>query len=170
MKTAICASASVILGLAALLACGQSPTFTSPTSPNRPAAKPDEVKFLYPEQVRVPSGKSTAVVLHFRVDPGMHINSHTPPDAFLIPTLLSIPVGAGVKLDAANYPDGTEFKPEGDPQMKLSVYTGEFTIQARITALPGNHLVEAKLRYQACDENACMPPKTITVAIDVIGK
>ena len=54
--------------------------------------------------------------------------------------------------------------------MKLSVYTGEFVVQARIKAAPGDHLVEAKLRYQACDRNACMPPKTITAAIDVIGK
>jgi hypothetical protein len=34
----------------------------------------------------------------------------------------------------------------------------------------GDHLVEGKLRYQACDRNECMPPKTITVPIDVIGK
>jgi hypothetical protein len=34
----------------------------------------------------------------------------------------------------------------------------------------GNHLVEAKLHFQACDKNICMPPKTIPVAIDVIGK
>jgi hypothetical protein len=50
------------------------------------------------------------------------------------------------------------------------VYTGEFTIQARIMAPAGNHLIEAKLRYQACDKNICLPPKTIPVAIDVIGK
>jgi hypothetical protein len=43
-------------------------------------------------------------------------------------------------------------------------------VQARIVASPGDHLVEAKLRYQACDNNACMPPRTITVAIDVVGK
>jgi hypothetical protein len=43
-------------------------------------------------------------------------------------------------------------------------------IQARIVATAGNHLVEAKLRYQACDNNACMPPKTIVVAMDVVGK
>ena len=57
-----------------------------------------------------------------------------------------------------------------DPSTKLSVYTGEFTIQAKIVAAAGNHLVEAKLHFQACDKNACMPPKTIPVAIDVIGK
>ena len=57
-----------------------------------------------------------------------------------------------------------------DPKTKLSVYTGEFALQARITATPGDHLVQAKLRYQACDQTQCMPPKTITVPIDVIGK
>jgi len=31
-------------------------------------------------------------------------------------------------------------------------------------------MVEAKLRYQACDANACLPPKTITVPIDVVAK
>ena len=43
-------------------------------------------------------------------------------------------------------------------------------IQVRIVAEAGNHLVQGKLRYQACDNNACLPPKTITVPIDVIAK
>jgi len=43
-------------------------------------------------------------------------------------------------------------------------------IQARIVATAGNHLVEAKLRFQACDKEVCMPPKTIPVAIDVIAQ
>jgi len=50
------------------------------------------------------------------------------------------------------------------------VYTDEFVVAARIVAQPGNHLVEAKLHYQACNDTQCMPPKTITVPIDVIGK
>jgi hypothetical protein len=75
-----------------------------------------------------------------------------------------------VRLDGAAYPPGADFALPLDPKTKLSVYSGEFTIQARIVAAPGDHLVEARLRYQACDNNACMPPRTITVAIDVIGK
>ena len=57
-----------------------------------------------------------------------------------------------------------------DPGTKLSVYTGEFTIRARIVPQAGNHMVEAQLRYQACNQTQCLPPKTITVPIDVIGK
>jgi hypothetical protein len=56
-----------------------------------------------------------------------------------------------------------------DSSTKLNVYSGEFAVQARIMATAGDHLVEAKLRYQACDNNACMPPKTITVAMNVVG-
>jgi hypothetical protein len=110
------------------------------------------------------------VALHFRIAPGLHINSHAPTDDFLIPTTFSIPDGSGVRLDSATYPAGTVMTLPIDPATKLSVYTGEFIIQARVVATAGNHLVQGKLHYQACDNNQCMPPKTITVAIDVIGK
>ncbi len=155
---------ALVLGMIALAAPGQSGWM------DKPAAKVAAVEFLFPEQVTVPAGKSSAVTLHFRVAQGLHINSHTPREGYLIPTAFSIPEGAGVRLEQADYPAGVEFTLPLDPKEKLSVYTGEFVIQTRIVATPGDHLVEGKLRYQACDQNACMPPKTITVAIDVIGK
>ena len=139
-------------------------------TPKRSIAKPEAVEYLYPEQITVPAGKPTRVVLHFRIASGLHINSHTPKDEFLIPTTLSVPESSGVRLDGAIYPAGTDFVLPADPATKLNVYTGEFAIDARIVSQPGDHLVEAKLRYQACDRNACMPPKTITAPIDVIGQ
>jgi hypothetical protein len=151
------------LALAGLLAQAQSLT-------SRPNSNPPAVVFLYPEQVTVPAGKPATVALHFRIVPGLHINSHSPKEDELIPTTFSIPEGSGVRLDGAVYPPGADFALPIDPNTKLSVYTGDFTIQARIVAAAGDHLVEARLRYQACDNNACMPPKTIAVPIDVIGK
>jgi hypothetical protein len=132
--------------------------------------KAQAVEYLYPEQVTVPAGKATMVELHFRIAPGLHINSHTPKDKFLIPTTFSVPEGAGVKLESATYPQGHDFTLPADPQTKLDVFTGEFAIETKLTVQPGDHLVEAKLRYQACDQTQCMPPKTITVPIDVVGK
>jgi hypothetical protein len=156
--------AALMLGMATTLGHTQSDL------PGRSILKGAAVEYLFPEQVTVAAGKASDVVLHFRIAPGLHINSHTPKDEFLIPTTFSIPEGIGVRLDKATYPAGEDFTLPLDPGTKLSVYTGEFTIQARIVAAAGNHLVEGKLRYQACDKNACMPPKTIPVAIDVIGK
>jgi hypothetical protein len=155
---------ALALGFVALLAQGQA------DRPSRSVLRGAAVEYLFPEQVTVVAGKVNEIVLHFRVAAGLHINSHTPREEELIPTTFSIPEGAGVRLESANYPVGTDFTLALDPGTKLNVYSGEFTIQTRIVAEAGDHLVEAKLRYQACDNNACMPPKTIPVAIDVIGK
>jgi len=156
-----------LLGIAVVAAHAQ---FISNSPQNRSPIKTEPVQYLYPEQVSVPAGKATPVTLHFRVAQGLHINSHTPSDEFLIPTDFSIPDGSGVHLGTATYPPGVMISLAFDPGTKLSVYTGEFAIQARIVAAPGNHLVQAKLHYQACDKNECLPPKTINVPIDVIGK
>lgn len=159
----------LIASLALVLpALAQSPSFDKPAQ--TAGRRSDAVVFLYPEQVTLPVGKSSPVSLHFRVAPGLHINSHNPKDEFLIPTSLAIPESSGVKLEHAAYPPGTEFTLPVEPRNRLNVYTGEFAIETQMTAQPGNHLVEAKLHYQACDQNACLPPKTITVPIDVIGK
>lgn len=137
--------------------------------PVRPAMKPAAVEYLYPAQIALPAGKPTTVALHFRIAPGRHINSHTPSEEGLIPTVFSIPEGSGVRLDGAIYPPGKQFTLPVDPTTQLSVYTDEFIVRARIVATAGNHLVEAKLRYQACDTNSCSPPRTITATIDVTG-
>lgn len=138
--------------------------------PRQSLIKMQAVEYLFPEQVSVPAGKASALALHFRIKQDLHINSHTPRSNYLIPTVFSIPESSGVRLEGATYPAGTDFTLPADPDEKLSVYTGEFAIQAKIVASAGEHMVEAKLRYQACDQNECMPPKTITVPIDVIGK
>lgn len=128
------------------------------------------VEYLFPEQIIVPAGKPSPIEMHFRVAPGLHINSHAPRDPYLIATTLDVPSTSGVRLVGATFPDGKDFTLPADRNTHLSVYTGDFTILASIQAQRGNHLVQARLRYQACDDNRCMPPKTITVAIDVIGK
>jgi hypothetical protein len=138
-------------------------------TPAEPAPAKGSVEYLYPEQVTVAANQPINVALHFRVAAGMHINSHRPKEEYLIPTTLTFPEGTGVRLEGASYPAGSEFVLPLDPQEKLSVYTGDFVILARIVVAAGERLVEAKLRYQACDNNACMPPRTLTVAIEVVG-
>jgi hypothetical protein len=156
--------AVVALAMGALLEQAQV------NSPGRSIVNGAAVEYLFPEQVTVPAGKPTNVTLHFRVADGLHINSHAPKDEFLIPTTFSIPESAGARLDSAIYPPGEEFTLPMDPSTKLSVYKGEFAIQAKIVAPAGDHLVEANLHFQACDKAVCLPPKTITVAFNVVGK
>lgn len=157
--------------LAGALAITLAPSAQTPLadSPGRSVLEGAPVEYLYPEQVTVPARKSSSVTLHFRVAPGFHINSHKPREESLVPTSFSLPSASGVRLEEASYPEGTDFVQPLDPGTTLSVYSGEFAIQARLVAPRGNHLVEASLHYQACDKSACYPPKSIVVPIDVIG-
>lgn len=130
----------------------------------------DPVVFLYPLQLTVPAGKPTSVSLTFRVASGLHINSHTPTSKTFIRTELLLPTDPSAKLSSIDFPPGSEYALPAFPQDKLSVYTGQFTVHAKVTATRGNHMLRAKLRYQACATNSCYPPRTIPVSIDVIGK
>lgn len=164
MKPIVAAAAFALCALAA------HAQFVGSSAPSRPGAKANAVTYLFPEQVTVTAGKPTPIALHFRVAQGLHINSHTPADDFLIPTSLAIPSGSGVELKSAVYPAGALTALPVDPKTRLSVYSGEFIIQAHIAAAAGNHLVQGQLHYQACDNDECMPPQTIPVVLDVIGR
>ncbi len=128
------------------------------------------VQFLYPEQVTVPARQTTGIELHFRVADGLHINSHTPLEKSLIPARLAVVEEPGLHVTAVDFPPGTDYALQLAPKEKLSVYTGEFVLYARVTAQPGSHLLNGGLHYQACDANACMPPHTIPVAVSIIAQ
>ena len=128
------------------------------------------VEYLFPEQVALTAGKPATVELHFRVTPGLHINSHSPLGEGMIPTTLKLPDNSPVRLVKAAFPTGADFSLPLAPAEKLSVYTGEFVVRVQLLAPAGEHLVEASLRYQACDNNACMPPHTIPVVFDVVAR
>ena len=139
-------------------------------TPSHSAPKRAEVAYLFPEQVTIAAGKPASVEFHFKVADGLHVNSHTPRAEELIPTTLNIPEDSGVRLARATFPPGVDYSFAIDPKEKLSVYTGEFVVHTELIATPGEHLVQAKLHYQACNNSACMPPHTIPVVIDVIAK
>ncbi len=128
------------------------------------------VSYLFPEQVSIPAQKSTPVELHFHVADGLHINSHTPREKSLIATNLAVAETSALKVTGVEFPAGTDYAFAFDPSEKLSVYTGEFTVKAHLTAPAGNYMLEGLLRYQACDSRSCYPPKTIPVAVSVIAK
>jgi hypothetical protein len=170
MRRAITRSLCIAAFFPLLLALAARAQIVSPNGHQRSPLSTAAVRFLFPEQVNLRAGQPGAVTLHFRVAPGLHINSNAPLSDFLIPTTFSIPAGSGVTLAAATYPAGTLITLPIDPSTKLSVYTGNFAIRARLVSAAGEHLVQAKLHYQACNDSECLPPKTINVAIDVIAK
>ena len=123
---------------------------------------------LLTDGVDVKPGREQTVELRFRVDSGYHINSHKPMDDLLIPTTLKFVPGA-VKVDGTEYPQGEIIKLTGNGE-GLDVYQGEFKVQVKLIAPRGFSTMTGTMRYQACDNAACFPPKTLAVRIAVTAK
>jgi hypothetical protein len=62
-----------------------------------------------------------------------------------------------------SFPEGTPYAVAFEPKTKLDVYTNDVTLTAHVKAVPGNYTLKAALHYQACDQAACYPPKTLTL-------
>jgi len=121
---------------------------------------------LLSDGVQVEAGKPQMVELRFRVEPGFHINSHTPHDETLIPTVLKLDAG-DVQVLGAEYPAGTAFRLAVGAGETLDVYQGEFRVRVRLMARKGEWSLVGGLRYQACDNAACFPPRTLPVRVAV---
>jgi hypothetical protein len=121
--------------------------------------------------VTAPRTTQTMVDLNFRVARGFHINSNTPKSEFLIPTNLKMDLPTDIILGKIQYPAGKDLAFPFSPDEKLNVYSGDFTIAVAVHPLhavvPGKYVMHGVLRYQACDNAQCFPPKTLPVNFEV---
>jgi hypothetical protein len=123
--------------------------------------------FLGPDTATVAAGKPSTITLHFRINDGFHVNSHTPLSKLLIPTQMVVAEREGMKVATVDFPRGTAYAFSFDPKTKLDVYTGDFSVTVHLVLTPGSHKLDAELRYQACDHAACYPPKMLPVEVDL---
>lgn len=133
--------------------------------------KAPSVSFAPVSVVTAPRAAQTMVDLNFRVAPGFHINSNTPKSEFLIPTNLRMDLPTDIILGRIQYPAGKDLVFPFSPDEKLNVYSGDFTIAVAVHPLhavvPGKYVMHGVLRFQACDNAQCFPPKTLPVSFDV---
>jgi hypothetical protein len=121
--------------------------------------------------VTAPRATQTVVNLDFRVAHGFHVNSNTPKSEFLIPTKLNMDVPTDIILGKIDYPAGKDLSFPFSPDETLNVYSGDFTIAVGVHPLhavvPGKYMMHGVLRYQACDNAQCFPPKTLPLSFEV---
>lgn len=116
------------------------------------------------------AGKTGNADLRFVISPGLHVNSHTPNSHYLIATDLALEAPAGVQIRSIEYPQGVNYHLQFAPKEALSVYTGEFGVLVHVAARPGHYVLHGKLRYQACDNQACNPPNTLPLTLDLTAE
>ena len=116
-------------------------------------------------------GQNTPVEFTIHIQPGYHINSNRPSTPELIPTQLGFSPPMDLIVAKVQYPAGQLTSFPFSPEEKLSVYSGDIKIKAVLMAQrnagSGNYTVHGELKYQACDNNSCYPPKKVPVQFDV---
>jgi hypothetical protein len=149
-----------------------TPLGDAPSAPTlAPMGKAPSITIAPVPLVTAPRATQTMVNLNFRVPRGYHINSNQPKSEFLIPTALKMDLPTDIILGKIEYPAGDDLSFPFSPDEKLNVYTGDFTIPVAVHPLlsvtPGKYVMHGVLRYQACDNSACYPPKTVRVEFNV---
>ena len=121
-----------------------------------------------PQKLVVKRGASADVKIAVSVEPNFHVNSNTPNDAYLIPLKLTWAPGGALEPGNVTFPKPQMEKYEFSDK-PLSVFTGDFDLtvkfKAPADAPQGPGIMLGKLRYQACNNNSCFPPKTAEVHV-----
>ena len=119
------------------------------------------------EKLIIKRGATAQAKVKLELQPGFHVNSNTPADAYLIP----------LKLTWAKDPLQAEQITYPKPQLEkyafsvtpVSVFSGSFEVLTRFrapqTLAPGLNMMSGKLRYQACNNKECFPPRAIDVHV-----
>jgi len=120
-----------------------------------------------PETVTVRLGSKVQVKLSLELRSGYHCNSNSPLDDYLIPLRLTWATGP-LESPEVIYP-APQMEKYSFSDKPVSVYTGNFELVTKFkvaaSAAPGQATISGKLRYQACTDRLCLPPKTIEISV-----
>jgi hypothetical protein len=129
-----------------------------------PAQISSVLSVIPPEKIAGKRNEVVTVVFGMQLRGGYHVNSNTPNDEYLIPLRFTWSGGAA-QADEVVFPKPQQEKYQFSPK-PVSVFTGDFKAQANFKVVT-NGVVNGKLRYQACNDRACLPPRVIEIKVPV---
>ncbi len=122
-----------------------------------------------PQKVAAERNADVTAKIDVSIAAGYHINSNAPHEAYLIPLRLTW-TPAPLTVETVTFPKARDEKYSFSEE-PLSVFTGNFDIATKFKvpadALSGLTILVGKLRYQACNNTMCFPPKTVEVKLPV---
>ena len=122
----------------------------------------------WPSPDKTRRGRSVQGNVVMEIPTGLHVQSSKPLDKFLVPTKLEIEAPQGVKVSAPIYPRAV-MRNLKFSKTKVAVYEGRAQNRFNV-AIPANFNgnsaeLKGRLRFQACNDDACFPPVTREVKI-----
>jgi Disulphide bond corrector protein DsbC len=116
---------------------------------------------LAPDKIK--KGRTVRANVMMEIPGGLHVQSNKPLDKFLIATKLDVETPAGMRVGPITYPRAL-MRDLKFSKGKVAVYEGRAPIRFNITVPAGysggSGEIKGKLRFQACNDEACFPPVT----------
>ncbi len=119
----------------------------------------------------VPQGGNARVAVAIAIRAPWHVNANPASEDYLVPTEVAFQPAEGITVSQLVYPAGVE-KKLGFSETPLRLYQGTVyvgaTIDVAADARVGVDTLTATVTYQACDNEKCLLPQTVDVAIPVV--
>ena len=112
---------------------------------------------------KVKKGRMVRASVVMDIPSGLHVQSSKPLDKFLVATKLDVETPSGMKVGPISYPRALMRTLKFSKGM-VAVYEGTSIVRFNVT-VPANYSggsgeIKGKLRFQACNDEACFPPVT----------
>lgn len=115
----------------------------------------------------VQKGKSARGTVVLSIPGGLHTNSNKPGNRYQIPTTVKL-TATGARVSGPTYPRGVNRKFQFSDTV-INVYEGTVRFPFTVTVpagFRGNTVsVRAVVRYQACTDEVCYPPRNKEITI-----
>jgi Disulphide bond corrector protein DsbC len=152
--------------LLALSSCSK-PEPAPKSSPSPPATSANFVKVRV-DKVDISPGSSAEATVTVQVQSGYHVNANPATDPYLKATEVNVEPAAGLTVGFVKYPAALTRK-FAFSDKQLAVYEGDVPIKVLLkadkSATKGSHILPAKLKVQACDNEVCYAPATMELSI-----
>lgn len=117
---------------------------------------------------KVRKGGTVQGTVTMDIPSGYHVNSNRPLEKFLIASQLQIEAPKGMRAGSVVYPRPVLRKLKFS-KSKVSVFEGRTVIRFSVTvpaSFPSRTVqLKGHLRYQACNDDICFPPRTRDVSV-----
>lgn len=118
----------------------------------------------------VPRGKIFEIAVVIEVHSGYHIQANKVLEEYLIPATVTAELPAGLRLVSTTYPKSL-LKKFTFSEKPMAVYEGKITVRVRVEAQPSAALGPVKiplvLRFQACNDELCLPPAKLSLTAEL---
>ena len=112
-------------------------------------------------------GKAASGSVVLSIPGGLHVNSNRPASQYAIPTTVKL-TAQGARISGPNFPRGVNRKFQFS-ESTINVYEGTVRFPFTVTVPAGFRgdtvRVRAVVRYQACTDEVCYPPRSKEVTL-----